>query len=294
MEKHMNIQSIEQALGARQVGLYESGHMGSKVLRLIRNSDGMELIAKFAYNDNKVAIADIEANIKGYSMMELIGASALVPPEFKEFKDTDGRAIIIKDLGISMRYADGGIADCLALWDRFKPIIISTAVSKKNSSNNLPSYVSEVLIHIERFSQQHHIQVSELIRQAEWIDQRTKSAIMLLDFTPDNLFVGTSSLSFIDPWAQESYLGHPAVCIGQFVTLMQIYGMNQANEVARVLRDKCLAELPGILDCNTDSVVEAFVLGVTLQYVLSSYVRKDIDPTKSLELYQQACKFWKQ
>jgi len=292
MEKDMNIQDIEKVLGARYVGSYESGHVGSRIMRFARNDDDIALVVKFAFNDNTEAMADTKSNLDGYSKIAALGAPELVPPELSEIQISDGRAIVMKDLGASMRQINGGVKDCIILWNHFKSAVVATVSNAKTEGEGLPFFAEEILKHIDRFSNHHPKRVTELIRKADWSAKHGKSAIMLLDFTPDNIFVSQTSLSFIDPWSQDSFLGHPAVSVGQLVTLMQVYDMKQADEAVSVLKEKCMTELPSILECDTASIELAYQLGVTLQYVLSSYVRKDTEPAKSVDFYEKACQLW--
>jgi hypothetical protein len=73
-------------------------------------------------------------------------------------------------------------------------------------------------------------------------------AIMLLDCTPDNVFVDARRLSCIDPWEQATYLGHPAVSIGQFVTLARdVYALDGSVNGGASLEQFMSDELPGVL-----------------------------------------------
>lgn len=289
----MNIQDLEEALGAQCVGSYASGHMGSRILRFRRSADKSALVVKFAPMDDAGAIADFEANVRGYTEIRALGGSHLVPAELKEIRVANGRALVMSDLDASMRIADGGFDACVLLWKHFRQAILQTTAQQVDTSDvGLPPFVIEVARHIERFSHGNVSDLSGALRESNWADERGKLAIMLLDFTPDNLFVNETRLSFIDPWSQETYLGHPAVSIGQFVTLMQLYRMRDADGAARMLKERCVAEMSSMLDCDVSIVERAFCLGSTLQFVLSSYVRCESDPSRAAELTAKACELW--
>jgi len=130
------------------------------------------------------------------------------------------------------------------------------------------------------------------MHQADWSGRWGASSLMLLDFTPDNLFVDENALSFIDPWLQDVYLGHPAVSAGQFATLMQLYKMKDSAEATNMLEERCEIEMPLMLGCDIAAVKRAFCLGSTLQLVLSSYVRQESDPSRSAELIVKANELW--
>lgn len=289
----MDIQNIEETLRARYVDSYASGHMGSRILRFRRDTDKNALVVKFAPMDDVGAIADFEANIHGYSEILTLGGSLLVPPELKEIPVTNGRALVMRDLGASMRIVDGGFNPCMSLWEHFRHVVLQTAVQVNASKFELPQFMIEVAHHIERFSHGTTQDLLKKMRESDWTGEWGKSAIMLLDFTPDNLFVNETRLSFIDPWSQETYLGHPAVSIGQFATLMQLYRMRDADKVALILKERCIKEMPSMLGCDMPSVERAFRVGSTLQFVLSSYVRRESKPSRATELAAEAHKLWR-
>lgn len=289
----MNIQDLEELIGAQYIGSYASGHMGSRILRFRRNADTSALVVKFAPINDAGALADIKANIRGYTEIRTLGGLYLVPSELKEILVANGKALVMRDLGDSMRVADDGFDACVLLWKHFRRAILQTTAQVDVSEVRPPPFVIEVIRHIERFS---HGSVQDLLRvmqESDWTGEWGKSAIMLLDFTPDNLFVNEAGLSFIDPWSQEAYLGHPAVSIGQFVTLMQLYRMRDADKVARMLKERCVTEMPSMLGCDALSVERAFRVGSTLQLALSSYVRRESDPRQADKLAAEACKLWR-
>ncbi len=286
----MNIHDLESQLNARHLGCYDSGHRGSEILRF-QKAPG-QLVVKFAPNNLPEAIADLEANIHGYNQLKLIGAKSIVPAGLKELSVSDGKALLMSDLGDSMRKQDTGLDNFNLLWQHFEKIVRQTKTATTKLNSKTPSFVTEVIALIKGFS---HPKTSELIKileKIDWSGNQGDSALMICDFTPDNVFVAKGSLTFIDPWYQKSYLGHPAVSIGQFVTLARIYKMRSHEAAGIMLQKYCLEKLSVILGCDKSFTDNAFKLGVTLQLVLAAYVRQNSDFFAAERYLIDACRVW--
>lgn len=289
----MNIHNIEDLLGARYLDSYASGHMGSQIWRFQRYVDGKPLVVKFAPAGDIDATADIAANVHGYGQIQSIGGLSLIPSGLEEIPATDGRALVMEDLGESMRVADLGLSMFVVLWSHFRQVVLQTvAPMQPKVPGGLPGFVAEVVRHIERFSHGDVPRITESIKAHDWSSNWGRPAIMLLDFTPDNLFVNREALAFIDPWQQDTYLGHPAVSIGQCIALIRLYRMKDADQATNMLRDHCMKELPIMLNCDVLSVERALRVGLTLQLVLSSYVRQESDLSLANEILVEAGKLW--
>ncbi len=287
----MDIRDLEEMLGARYIDSYSSGHMGSQILRFQHNVKG-KLVVKFAPASNKEAIADIEANIHGYNQIRLLAGLSLIPPDLREMKVPNGKALVMRDLGSSIRTANSGLNACVLFWEHFKLVILKT-ISKSNNNGKIPLFVVEVVEFIEQFSNENTQRLLQLILNSDWINEKSAQAIMLLDFTPDNLFVNETSLSFIDPWRQDTYLGHPAVSLGQFATLVELYKMKDAERIAFILKRCYMVEISSMLGCSAAVSERAFRLGSTLQFILSSYVRYKSNPALAAELIEKAYRLWR-
>lgn len=269
----MNIQNVEKLLNASHIGSYKSGNMGSQILRFRSNADGTLLVLKFAPAENMRATEDFKANMRGYTEIKSIGGQHLLPTGLEEISVDGGKALVMHDLGDSMRVVDGGFDACVLLWKHFKQTILLTA--KVNATKNKrPNFASEIIRHIRRFSHGNVPNIIKAIKRYKRVGNCAGQAIMLLDFTPDNLIVTEKCLSFIDPWSQGSFLGHPAVSIGQFCALMRVYGMKDAEKSVLMLKECCIKEIPPIVGCDIASVEFAFRLGETLDLVLTSYERQ--------------------
>ncbi|KKR05278.1 MAG: hypothetical protein UT32_C0021G0006 [Parcubacteria group bacterium GW2011_GWC2_39_14] len=279
-------------LKARSVGEYSSGHMGAQILRFRRIDDDSPLVVKFTPYHDASAIVHLEDNIHGYHEIRSLGGSELLPMELQEILLSEGRALVMRDLGYSMRHIDGGIQACDLFWQYLRRVIGQTAVLSGTSGFQTPPFVQEVTRHIERFSHGAVPQILRMMRSSQWTGTCGKVAIMLLDFTPNNLFADESGLHFIDPWSQKTYLGHPSVSIGQFTTLMQLGGMKEAEAATLMIKKRCWEDLPAILGCDFLSIEQAFRLGATLQLVLSSYVRQESEPARAERYLTSALNLW--
>lgn len=284
----MNIKNTEKLLGARHVGSYTPGHTGIQVFRFGRDEFQSGLVVKFAPIGDTQAEEEIAANFYGYNQIRALGGSELVPPELKKVDMAEGEALVMRDLVSSMRKVDGGMDACELLWEHFLRVVQKTAVPAHEGGSVVTPFVEEVTEHIKRFSHEGVPELLELIQKADWTGQWGKRALMLLDFTPDNLFLHEAGLSFIDPWRQGTYLGHPAVSIGQFSSLMRLYHMKDDEKAAHMFEGRCLREMPMILGCDISAVKQAFNLGCTLQHVLSAYVRRELQPLLAAEFIAQA------
>lgn len=287
----MNFREIEKLIQAEYISAYPGGHMGSTIARFRRKSDGVILVVKFADCRDEGAMIDINGNIRGYQKMKELGYGALVPLKLSEVEVEGEKALVMEDLGSSMRKENGGLKDYERFWSFFKKIISKT-VKQSGGEISMSLFVTEVLYYIKIFFHGDVGSVLQKIKDHNWDHRWGNQSLTLLDFTPDNVFLMENRLAFIDPWYQETYLGHPAVSIGQFATLMCIYDMKDCMQGFKLLKQRCLQEMTGILQCDIESVETAFKLGMTLQYVLSSFVRQNTEPNRSVEFQKKASEIW--
>jgi hypothetical protein len=280
----MNIRELENAIGARYAGEYVPGHMGSSIMRFRRGAGDAGLVVKYAELTNATALSDLAANVSGYRALIAAGAASLVPPELRLVDLSLGRALVMQDLGESTRLRNDGIVTWKLAARAFEDIVRTTVVKKS------PDYVGEVLSHMRKF-----VPNGELDRRLKNIGRLcgvSDSALMLLDFTPDNVFVSDGSIRFLDPWEQATYLGHPAVSLGQFAKLAQMYQLRDATEAFGMFKRIAIGRFSTLLGCDEETSAIAFRLGQTLQLVLSAYVRRDNQPTRASELYNEALALW--
>jgi len=283
---------LQELLKARYVGSYEPGHMGAEILRFKKLSDASPLVVKITRGNKQEAVADIRANIIGYDAIRQLGGGRILPPDLEMVPLAGATALAMKDLGASWRQADPGITGARSLWRAFKDLVISTkSDSVPPTAGQQPIFVETVLSALARFDDD-SFGILDIVRQSGFSEECGQSALMLLDFTPDNLFYCDGSLSFIDPWQQETYLGNPAVSIGQFSALVKIYDMSDSVAIAHFLNSACVTELPALLNGSSDAVEQSLRLGATLQLAASAFVRRQSDSQRSEKLRQEARSLW--
>lgn len=289
----MKIEMLQRLLEAEYLCDLPSGHAGARLMRFRRNRDNTLFIVKYAPRGNgdcgEDAMRDLEANIYGYSRLKELGVEKILPLELREVQVENGRALVMRDAGKTMRQADLGFAQFEWFWEHFSFIAASTA--RKNASERSSSYEDEIVRHIERFAPAGSDIASIVNRRLQYHPLKNVS-LMLLDLTPDNVFVSPGRLFFIDPWSQCSYLGNPAVSIGQLTTLVRLYRLRDSERGSMILEEGSRRELPEILDCSPEAIDQGLLLGKTLQLNLSAYVRRDSDPERAEELLRQAESLW--
>jgi hypothetical protein len=285
-----HIQMVNDLLKAKYIGALPPGHTGAFIYRIQRLSDQINLIVKQAPNSNPIAKKELEENIFAYEKIKEVGGEQVLPPNLEQVEIPGNQTLIMKDLGKTFCKADIEKGDYEKLWSSFEGLVSGTSLDTKSLDATL--YSKEILSHIQRFVPDEIEMMEKIMRFANALPVEGKAAIMLLDFTPDNVFLKDGKVFFIDPWKQETYLGHPAVSIGQFTTLVELYKLKDGESNSRILIEKCLERLPVLLGCSKESVEFALKLGSTLQLVLSAHVRQESDITKHRELINIARKKW--
>jgi hypothetical protein len=283
----MHTKELQSVLNGEYLGDLTPGHMGARLMRFRRTTDNMLLVVKFAPSDCEGAIHDLESNINGYRELANLGAESMLIPEFKEVPVEGGRALVMIDAGPTMGQANLGITGFAFFWKHFQKIVQATL---QNATSR--HYEQEVLSGLRRFEWPGRA-IAEQVQQSLIENKMEKQAVMLLDFTPDNVFVSAEHLFFVDPWTQNSYLGNPAVSVGQLITLARLSGMYDAEEGSQMLRESALQEFPRLLGCEVGAINQGLRLGQTLQLTLSAHVRRQTEPAYAAELIHQANALWK-
>ena len=111
--------------------------------------------------------------------------------------------------------------------------------------------------------------------------------LMLLDFTPDNVFIYKDSIAFIDPWRQSTYIGSPIPSLGQFIALAKIYELPGISEVVNnlVVTAHEVGEKIGLTAKKAQLQLE---LGTSLQLLLSAFARRNKNPSQAKAFSQEA------
>ncbi|MDO8599622.1 MAG: hypothetical protein Q7S02_05945 [bacterium] len=279
------VESLERVLEAAYVDDLASGHTGATIMRFRLHQDGRLLVAKCCLSEDATeALADIRANIQGYAAMHAIGADAFVPPEYTVHRINGCPVLTMRYLGESFRTRveqgeNDGYLDLCEHLGRVVPRALRRDAAGERSRHG----VEAVIAAIQRYAAPLATLVGPNAIAMFFARVPTlpsaSVALMLLDCTPDNVFVDAKRCTVIDPWEQATYLGNPAVSIGQFVTLARdVYALRGAKKGGKLLEGFVTDELPGLLGCTPDTAAHAFQLGAALQFVCSAYVRRTSDP----------------
>ena len=299
------IENLERSLGARYIGDLVHGHMGATLVRLQKCQNGSLSIAKFCPRGApRSAFADFRANLHGYAGIRKTGAENLLPPGYRVLHLRGTPVIVMDDLGENLFSRLKSEKETVPRYYRwlcahFRETVISTLRKDEGGA-----YGTESLKEVSRYILWYAEKVSAIapeinsnihaaLTEQKMTPPSSRVAICVLDFTPSNLFIFKEHATFIDPWRQKTYLGNPAVSIGQFVTLARLYRLRDAEAGATLLEDMARKNLPRILGATEDTVERGLRLGATLQYVLSAYVRRGSDPARSQELLESAHLLWK-
>lgn len=276
---------LERELSVEYVADLPPGHTGAAILQFRRHEDGQLLVAKCCLRDDAPeALADIRANIHGYAAMHAIGAGAVVPPEYAVHQINGCPVLTMRYLGESFRaYAERGTTDAYDALRGHIRNLVSRALRPDPGYGRGHHGVATVIAALQRYAQPlDAVTGTRVIAACSDRVPEFRSAsvsVMLLDCTPDNVFVDADRCTVIDPWEQATYLGNSAVSIGQFVTLARdIYALPGAAKGGALLERFVTSELPGLLGCTPDTAARAFQLGTALQFVCSAYVRRTSDP----------------
>ena len=105
---------------------------------------------------------------------------------------------------------------------------------------------------------------------------------MLLDFTPENVFIKKGRLRYVDPWMQQTYRGSLIPSIGIFSNLLiNIYKLPSAQKEVRNF-NVLAQEIGKLLNLDKTQIYKQLMLGKMLQYTVSSYVRRNTERETSV------------
>ncbi len=276
------VQTIEERLGASYSHDLASGHMGSMIS--IFNTDHYPLVAKYCRTDNHKAVKDIKDNIYGYKKLRLIGAKQLLPRDIKLIEIRNEVVLVMEYLGLSFRAMGkaGQQTNQNSIFEQRFLELVQQTIKSDNGCKNLNKSISEVTHYIKKFLRPLQPMLDRKLLNAfdAPISFMTKNVgLMLLDFTPDNVFVNQSGIKFIDPWCQKSYLGHPGVSLGQFVALAtEIYRLAGSEDLLKRAEELLIPQISILMGSSNTETEKAYLLGQALQFVLSAYVRVESDP----------------
>lgn len=292
--RRMLVTALERELGATYVDDLTPGHTGATIMRFERPQDGCRLIAKCCLDDAGEALADIQGNILGYAAFRAIGAEALIPAEYASRTIAGFPVLTMQDLGEDLRTIAERVVlrGYVNLRDHLRSAIRATVRDDPEGERGRNG-IATVVAAIQRYANPLAPFVGQervgIFRQRIPQCPSARVALMLLDCTPDNIFVNELRCSIIDPWGQGTYHGHSAVSIGQFVTLARdIYRMGSATVGGEILVGFARTELSVMLACDAACSERALQLGAALQYICSAYVRRERDPDRAMQYVECA------
>ena len=259
------------------------GHMGLPIFRCIDDSGGLRVI--------KIGVGaqvkqEIDDNLHGYTSIVAAGAEMIVPENIKTIDTPWGRAIDLPDLGQDFTKSSTTESKTRKNYEVLDRIFLD--VIKKTRVHDRESHlkgVVEAVSQVQKWSSQlidSGIATADLNEIIVAIDPHvisgTVASVMILDFTPDNIFINNGSIKFIDPWRQKNYLGTPLPALAQFITLAEsVYKIPGFNEEA-LNYSELVQNIGKELELNPQAVAAQVYLGRALQFSLSSYVRISSNP----------------
>lgn len=254
------------------------GHIGLPIFRCT-DLGGRKRVVKIGVGpDGK---EEIQANMLGYANICRVGGDIIVPDGIRERSTPWGFAIDLPDLGLdfvkSSLSKEVTKENFSVLSQTLLKVTKSTKIKDRESHT---SGITEIVSQIKKWSKlliDNKIVTEDVLFALDKLDPNQISgnfaSLMVLDFTPDNVFVNDSQAKFIDPWRQKSYLGTPVPSLSQFITLSEniykIPGFNNENLNYISLLSKISSEI----NLGNKQMEDQINLGRALQFSLSAYVR---------------------
>ncbi len=263
--------------------LDKKGHTQAILFSCKRGKE--EMVVKIGVTPE--GINEISNNLLGYNKIKEAGGGSLIPPGLEYRRAHDCEVLIMPHLGKSF-----------------------TVMGKTSSTKIYKSFINYLqdLAQQTLGSNSRHLQVAGITEIKEQIGKwygdleavgvidpnykrilkgvnpsllsSPKSTIMILDFTPDNIFLYGGSIKFIDPWLQSTYTGSLIPCIGIFTTLLiEVYDIRPPSGIDL---DAVAKSIGDMLNLDESQVERQLALGRALQLGLSSYVRINSDRKKSI------------
>lgn len=271
------IRYIWEKLGLVVESRIQEGHLGLPIYRC-SGSGGQRFVIKVGIGEE--GKREVEDNKFGYEEIKRLGAGVLVP-DFRLIETPYGPTLLMEDLGGSFRNKAQSAEATAEMFEVFKKIFL--LVTRDTLTYNFVYHVNgldEIVGQIRKWGSQlskHSLLEPELLEDLQKINTPriagNYSSLMLLDLTPDNIFVNNGRVKFIDPWRQTTYLATPIPGISQFVTLSEeIYEIPGFSD-SKLNYSAFFEELKDILGLSDRQLRAQIYLGRALQFSLSSFVR---------------------
>ncbi len=229
---------------------------------------------------------EIGDNEYGFKMLRAEGAGSILPEAISTFTVGGHPAIIMEYLGRSFRDASKDDPTAYAiLFDSVESLARNTlrtdAVAQARGFAEIASHLRKWygLLSERGIITKEALNVLDSIREEPM--NSDKCTIMLLDFTPDNIFISGDGIKYIDPWVQGTYSGSLIPSISIFMGLLETaYGTRIEVHVREKL-NRLVRSLGRMLDLDERQIEGQMLLGHSLQLALSSFVRIENDPKTS-------------
>ncbi len=270
----------------------EPGHTGCQVL-LIKTLHDEKIIIKYAQNTE--GKREIRNNIRGYEAVKNAGADQLLPCDYKFASLGNLDLLELPYLGqnISTTLKKGG----QILWEdfwRLLEITINPTLKSENKNADLmfDDYLAHLHAAFQTIDPDQYIKSNKLMLaqvHKKMSSSVKKWSLMLLDFTPDNIFFDGTNIKYVDPWDQKTYTGSFLPSIGQFVKLSRdIYKLptTKGSEFIEGC-SSIISNFANNMGLSQAEVEAQIKLGEALQLALSSMVRLEKDPETASEYYNE-------
>ncbi len=258
------------------------GHLKLPILRS-RDKDGRALVVKVGIGAE--GAGEVLANMFGYQSMIEAGAGKMVPDYLQLIETPWGPALFMQDLGVdyvtTIKTENESAENARILGNNLEEVcIMSLCKGKDLAESGILEIKSQLIGWFLKLNQLGFIEDAIICKLRSLDVTRAVSelsTVMILDFTPDNLFIFDQRAVFIDPWKQSTYLGTMIPSIAQFCTLARnIYSMPSPKVFEDLLSVSYKIGERQHLDRTQIDVQIA--LGTALQYSLSAYVRVVSNP----------------
>jgi hypothetical protein len=274
---------IAQTQKLQDIHSIPAGHTGALIYRCVHES-GQKLVLKVATDDDSKI--EISNNIYGYNALKEIGATSLVPTVVSDIATNGISYILMPDLGETVsQKAQHGTFEFDQMVDTIHDIFVETL--DPDGADQAPS-LAAVIDYIGFYMEQARasgMNVGDSTELLKKIDPNvisgTGSSLFLLDFTPDNIFQNTNTLSIIDPWRQPIYRGSFVPCLAQFQTLGDAIYKLDGIDRARHKFEELFAIMGKQLNLSKNSLECQILLGQSLQYTLSGFNRYADQPVNA-------------
>ena len=284
------VAAIGERYGLSGFAPFQGGETGA-LFYTCTGVDGLTRVLKLAAGD--ISAAEIEDNTYGYETLRSIGAEDLLPRGIVSGSYDGTPFILMPHLGNDLMYnAQTGRTDIYPTFlDAMRSVTANTVRGGSDAhQQGLAEFRDQVVRWYEILEQRGCLD-SRDIANLKSLDLTSlasgRASLMLLDFTPNNVFVGDGRVTFIDPWRQGTYLGSIIPSMAQFQTLLEVRDVPGSKEYAAEF-DKYIVQMGGQLDLAPEQVRKQKLLGACLQYALSGLVRIDSDPERSTALLESS------